>query len=279
MPRRLCRSCAALGFNTYEVVDMNDLDLMAADFKRARARRRASAGGRPLAAEQRRRRAICRSGTQAPPSLRARVARGAPRESDRGQGWSRTAAWHQEHHRHDEGHRSGSDAQQGTVETVTYLEYPNHVRVESKTARGETVQAYDGSRAWVKDPMGIHDVPEPMVRDLEANLRRDTVAALLAATDGRLTARQLIDARDENGGLRYALELSGPDLDPTILYVDPETSLIVKQSYVAGGRGTPLVEEVFTRLSHGRRRSGGVRHHRPGARRIGARSPRDGVHH
>ena len=85
-----------------------------------------------------------------------------------------------------------------------------------------------------------------MVRDLEANLRRDTVAALLAATDGRLTARQLIDARDENGGLRYALELSGPDLDPTILYVDPETSLIVKQSYVAGGRGTPLVEEVFT---------------------------------
>jgi hypothetical protein len=49
-----------------------------------------------------------------------------------------------------------------------------------------------------------------------------------------------------NGGLRYALELSGPDLDPTILYVDPETSLIVKQSYVAGGRGKPLVEEVFS---------------------------------
>jgi hypothetical protein len=140
----------------------------------------------------------------------------------------------------------GPNAPQGTVETVTYLEYPNHVRVESKTARGDTVQVYDGSRAWVKDPRGIHDVPEQMVRDLEANLSRDTVAALLAATDGRLTARQLIDARDENGGLRYALELSGPNLDPTILYVDPETSLIVKQSYVAGGRGAPLVEEVFT---------------------------------
>jgi hypothetical protein len=108
------------------------------------------------------------------------------------------------------------------------------------------VQVFDGSRAFVKDPAGTHDVPPQMVRDLEGNLRRDTVAALLAAADGQLTARQLLDAKDESGALRYALELSGPDLDPTILYIDPETSLVVKQSYVAGGRGTPLVEEVFT---------------------------------
>jgi hypothetical protein len=140
----------------------------------------------------------------------------------------------------------GPNAQQGTVQAVTYLEYPNHVRVESQTPRGESVQVFDGSRAFVKDPGGTHDVPPQVVRDLEANLRRDTVAALLAAADGQLTARQLLDAKDENGALRYALELSGPDLDPTILYIDPETSLIVKQSYVAGGRGTPLVEEVFS---------------------------------
>jgi hypothetical protein len=42
------------------------------------------------------------------------------------------------------------------------------------------------------------------------------------------------------------MELSGPDLDPTILYVDAATNLVVKQTYVAGGRGTPLVEELFT---------------------------------
>jgi len=92
----------------------------------------------------------------------------------------------------------------------------------------------------------VHDVPQQMVRDLEGNLRRDTVAALLAAADGRLNARQLLDAKDEQGALRYAIELSGPDLDPTILYVDPETNLISKQTYVAGGRGQPLVEELFS---------------------------------
>jgi hypothetical protein len=140
----------------------------------------------------------------------------------------------------------GPNVQQGTVETVTYLEYPNHVRVESKTPRGDTVQIFDGSHAWVRDPTGTHDVPQQMVHDLEGNLRRDTVAALLAAADGRLNARQLLDAKDENGALRFAMELSGPDLDPTILYIDPDTSLVVKQSYVAGGPGTPLVEELFT---------------------------------
>ena len=31
-----------------------------------------------------------------------------------------------------------------------------------------------------------------------------------------------------------------------MLYVDPETSLIAKQTYVAGGPGQPLVEELFS---------------------------------
>jgi zinc protease len=236
----------ALGFSTYEVVEMNNLDLMAADFKRAGAGPSVG-GGRPAGGRSTASPGYLPAGTQAPVI--------APRDGgarrllekviaakgglERLRGIKNITAT-------TKAIGLGPNAQQGTVETVTYLEYPNHVRVESKTARGETVQVYDGSRAWVKDPTGTHDVPEQMVRDLEANLRRDTVAALLAATDGRLTARQLIDARDENGGLRYALELSGPDLDPTILYVDPETSLIVKQSYVSGGRGRPLVEEVFT---------------------------------
>ena len=141
----------------------------------------------------------------------------------------------------------GPNAQQGTVETVTYLEYPNHVRVESKTARGETVQAYDGSRAWVKDPNGNPRCSRANgARSRSKSAPRHSGRAPGGNRRPNSTARQLIDARDENGGLRYALELSGPDLDPTILYVDPETSLIVKQSYVAGGRGTPLVEEVFT---------------------------------
>ena len=241
-----------LGFNQYEVVEMNDLDLMAADFKRT-GPGRAGAGGRPPGG-----RTTGQSGGAQP----GYVPQGsqstliAPRDGSRARqlidkviavkgGIERlrsikniTATTRAT--------GLGPNATQGTVETVTYLEYPNHVRVESKSSRGDTVQVFDGSHAWVKDAAGTHDVPPQMVHDLEGNLQRDTVAALLAAVDGRLNARQLLDARDEHGALRYAVELSGPDLDPTILYVDPETNLVTKQTYVAGGRGTPLVEEFFT---------------------------------
>jgi zinc protease len=244
-----------LGFNTYEVIEMNDLDLMAANFKRTGATTPAvgGAGGRAPAGRTTgqpggRQPGYVRSDSQATliaprdgPSVRRLLEKviAAKGGMERLRGIKNITAT-------TKAIGLGPNAQQGTVETVTYLEYPNHVRVESKTPRGDTVQVFDGSHAWVKDPAGTHDVPQQMVHDLEGNLRRDTVAALLAAADGQINARQLIDAKDENGALRFAMELSGPDLDPTILYIDPETSLVVKQSYVAGGRGTPLVEELFT---------------------------------
>jgi hypothetical protein len=240
-----------LGFNSYEVVDMNDLDLMAADFKRTGAGRAVGGGGRPVTPGGR------TTGTA--PGYVQRDSQAtliAPRDGPSvhrlldkmiaAKGGMERLRAIKNITATTKAIGLGPNAQQGTVETVTYLEYPNHVRVESRTPRGETVQVFDGTHAWVKDPMGTHEVPPQMVRDLEGNLRRDTVAALLAAADGQLTARQLLDARDEKGAVRYAMELSGPDLDPTILYIDPDTSLVVKQSYVAGGRGTPLVEEVFT---------------------------------
>ena len=52
--------------------------------------------------------------------------------------------------------------------------------------------------------------------------------------------------KDEAGKLHHAIEFSGADLDPMVLYIDPETNLVVKQTYVAGGPGQPLVEEMFS---------------------------------
>ena len=236
-----------LGFNNYEVIEMGDLDLMAADFKRPAAaiggRGRGGAtpptgGVRPgyVSPASQATLTVPRDGPSARVLLDKVIAAKGGLEKLRGMknitATTRATGL-------------GPSAPQGTIETVTYLEYPNHVRVESKTPRGETVQVFDGSRAWVKDQSGTHDVPDQMARDLENNLRRDTIAALLAAIDGRLNARQLLDSRDEKGALLYAMELSGPDLDPTILYISPETNLVMKQSYLAGGRGTPLVEELF----------------------------------
>jgi zinc protease len=237
-----------LGFTNYEVIEMNNLDLMAADFKRGGTRREVGGGGgRPVgpATLGGVSPGYLRPDTQAPAIAPREAVRLLQKVIDAKGGMERLRAI-RNITATTKAIGLGPNAPQGTVETVTYLEYPNHVRVESKSPLGDTVQAFDGSHAWVKDPNGTHDVPPPAVRDLEANLRRDTVAALLAAADGHLTARQLLDARDENGAWRFTLELSAPDLDPTILYIDPETHLVMKQSYVAGGRGSPLVEEVFS---------------------------------
>jgi zinc protease len=130
------------------------------------------------------------------------------------------------------------------AETTTYLEYPNHVHVETKLPRESQVHVYDGQHAWVRDSRGLHEVPEYGVRGIELTLRRDVISALLAAHDGALRARLLPDVKDQTGSLHHALELSGADLDPFVLFVDPATHLITKQTYVVGGPGQPLVEEL-----------------------------------
>jgi zinc protease len=130
------------------------------------------------------------------------------------------------------------------AETTTYLEYPNHVHVETKLPQESQVQVYDGRRAWVRDSRGLHDVPEHAIRAIELTLRRDVISALLAAHDGSLRARLLPDVKDEAGSLHHALELSGADVDPFVLYIDPATHLVAKQTYVVGGPGQPLIEEM-----------------------------------
>jgi zinc protease len=133
------------------------------------------------------------------------------------------------------------------AETTTYLEYPSRVRVETRAPQGVQIQIFDGERGWIRDPTGVHEVPDAALRDMAASLRRDTVAALLAAARGELRARVLPDVKAADGSLQHALELSSPALEPLVLYIDPRTNLISKQAYVvANAPGRPLVEEVFS---------------------------------
>jgi len=132
------------------------------------------------------------------------------------------------------------------VETTTYLQYPDRVRVETKAPQGVQIQIYDGQHGWVRDPGGVQDVPEYALQDMAASLRRDTVVALLAAERGELRARILPDVKDADGAIRHALELSSPALEPLVLYIDPRTSLITKQAYVVRAPGQPLIEELLS---------------------------------
>jgi zinc protease len=129
-----------------------------------------------------------------------------------------------------------------TVETTNYIQYPDRFRVEAP----EMVQGYDGSRSWMKDRRGVHDAAETQAREAAASLRRDVVALLMAAKDGALTPRILPDVKDAEGRVSHALELSAHDLNPVILYVDPESGLIRKRIYTADAPGRPVIEEQFS---------------------------------
>src|SRR5262245_9190156 len=135
---------------------------------------------------------------------------------------------------------------QGRLEakTTTYLQYPNRMRVETTMADTTIIQTYDGHQAWVKDRAGTHEVPQRAIPDLEATFKRDTVAALLAAHDGTVKARLLPIVKDDTGKLNLAVELSGAGLEPLVMYIDPETHLVARQTYIAAP-GRPLVEEIF----------------------------------
>jgi zinc protease len=128
-----------------------------------------------------------------------------------------------------------------TVETTNYIQYPDRFRVEAP----EMVQGYDGSRSWMKDRRGVHDAADTQAREAAASLRRDVVALLIAAKDGALTPRILPDVKDAEGRVSHALELSARDLNPVILYVDPESGLIRKRMYTADAPGRPVIEEQF----------------------------------
>jgi zinc protease len=248
-----------LGFNTVEVVDMADLDLMAADF------RVAGSSPRPAAVSPPSRRSS--PGASLPPSPSRSLAYQPASAQSVGQAGAsddvRRARALLDRMIAAKGgldqlravkslvvttraRALGPNAPSEPADTVTYIEYPNHVRVESKIRGTEVLQVYDGLHAWVRDPNGVHEVPDRMLSDFENGLRRDTISVLLGAADGQIRVRRLSDGRDDGGAVRQALEFSGPDLEPMVMYVDPETALVTKQTYVAGGMGQPLVEEIFS---------------------------------
>lgn len=249
-----------LGFTSFEVINMEDLDLMSADLRRKqppaglRAPGNFGGGATPEAAPvvaARSLAAYAPAGAQAVgrPGVTAQEGTSARELLDR----LVTAKGGVERLRAIKSlvatttaRALGPDAPPDRAETVTYIEYPNRVRVESKIRGTDIVQVFDGTQAWVRDPNGTHDVPQPLIRDFEGGLKRDTIALLLAAVDGRVRVRRLPDVKDDAGAVHQALEFSGADVEPLVMYADPATGLVTRQTYVAGGMGQPLIEERFS---------------------------------
>jgi len=239
-----------VGFETFETVELADLDLTSATFKRTTVKAEADragwaggagwagrAGGAGLNYQQAP--LASRPSDSASPDEIAKAGAmldkviAAKGGLDKLRGLKSIVAKQTQSSRRPDG--------ESTVETTNYIEYPNHLRVETE---GQ-VQAYDGTRVWMKDKRGLHDAPEMFAREMAAGLRRDVVALLLAAKDGTLSVRLLPDVKDPEGRVSHALELSATDLNPIVLYIDLESSLILKRLYTADAPGRPVIEEEF----------------------------------
>jgi len=229
-----------VGFSAYETVALADLDLTAANFKRSGTRAANEMPAAPAPLVRRPALAYRQAPLASRPSQDAR-----PEDAARAQvlldkviaakggleklrGIKTIVA------------RQVLSNQGAEMSTVNYIEYPDRFRIEA----GGTVQGFDGTQAWAKDQRGVHDLPT--ARDARMSLRRDVIALLLAANDGTLNTRLLPDVKAADGHVTHTLELSGRDLNPVILYIEPETSLIAKQAFSADSPGFTLVEEQFS---------------------------------
>jgi zinc protease len=233
-----------VGFGSYETVELGELDLTAANFKKAPAR----AGQAGLAFQI--------------PDFRFQIAYTqpgqqsaiTPQEGQKAQALLDQAI----------AAKGGLDKLRGvktivakqtltnpeaagrSTVTLNYVQYPDQFRIETSAGPNTVVQAYDGTTAWMKDERGVRVSPEAVAKEARATLRRDAILLLLAAKDGKLTPRILPDVKDPSGHLDHALEISGPDLNPVVLYIDPTTSLIRKQVFAADMPGRPIIEEQFS---------------------------------
>lgn len=224
-----------IGFGNFETIELADLDLTSANFKRGRNLAQAVRPVIRLVRDQQPAQATPESSRAAALLDQAIAGKGG---LDKLRSIKTIVA--------KQTLTNGPQDNAVTTDSTNYIAYPDHFRIELQTPQGSIVQGYDGKEAWMRDPRGVHEAPDALARDARLSLRRDVISLLLAAKNGSLSTRALPDVRDAAGKVTHVLECSASDLNPIILYIEPASGLITKQSFVADAPGRPLVEEEFS---------------------------------
>lgn len=137
-----------------------------------------------------------------------------------------------------------------TAKTRTFIQYPDRIRVEADLPGGQqTVQVFADGKGWVKDPTGVHDVPEEMLGELRASTRRDSLSLIVGAATGKLAVAMLPEEGFKGKTLKV-VSVSGEGLSPVRLYIDPDAAVVVKLAYdrpVDDPRfkGPAVTEEIY----------------------------------
>ena len=130
--------------------------------------------------------------------------------------------------------------------TKTYVVYPDKFRVDATVGGAEVSQVFNGGTAWMRDPRGVVEVPSPARAEMAASVRRDMMPLLVAAAEGKLMLR-LMPEESRQGQVLRAIELSGEGFSPVTLYVNAQNQVTRQVFTIPGPEGRSLrAEEVFS---------------------------------
>jgi zinc protease len=138
--------------------------------------------------------------------------------------------------------------EQGTMAstTRTYVLYPDRFRVDATLRGTEVTQVFNAGTGWMRDPAGVRDVPPPAQAEMAASVRRDMMPLLIAAAEGKLTLR-LLPEESRDGQVMRAIELVGEGLSPVTLLVNAQNQITRQVFTIPGPEGRSLrAEEVFS---------------------------------
>ena len=131
-----------------------------------------------------------------------------------------------------------------TVPSTIRVRYPGAFRVDSDMPAGRLTQVFDSGTFWMQGPRGASVAPPDAAASLRANVQRDSIALLLALADGRVKARRGGDVTIDG----QALPVLAVDLKPggpLTLVLDPASGLILRQRYPSASTAGAIVEETF----------------------------------
>ena len=114
--------------------------------------------------------------------------------------------------------------------TTTYVSYPDKFRIDAEIKGDKTTQVFNAGQAWLRTVQGVQEPPPAQQADMAANVRRDIIAMLIGAAEGRYNVRTSPDEKGRTGRPVKVLEISGIDLQPVRLFID-EKFLIAGQAF------------------------------------------------
>ncbi len=221
---------AGAGFDRFDRIPVMDLDLFSADLRR----KNAAAGGGVMPVAYRtpagaKRRATPPGGTPQELIAKAIEAKGGLARLQSVQTLRAEATA-----------RVRTAEGEGTISTVTFIQYPDRFRQEVETPQGRVVQVYADGRYWIEDARGVRDAPTPARDEIHATVQRDVTSLLLRASGGKLT---ITDTPSDDEGLA-AVSLRADGMGPVTLFIDRKTGLIARERYDSAD-GSGVVEEQY----------------------------------